>query len=754
MRLSEWTVDYGDGPKPCKVPHAWRQDVDVRWEGPAVYRKRVRIPDDAVCLRFHGISYAAEVAFDGEIVCRHQGIWDAFEVPLEAYRGQTIEVAVSVVKNGGPTYPVRDVASGFLPFVYHTFGGIYKEVELIDGSEPKPKVVSKPVVEVDGSRVWIDSRPFYARGALTWGWYPELGHVNPDLETIRREIKIAKEYGFNLIKFCLWVPPHAYLEELARQGMYGWIELPLWDPTPDPALQAQMAAELERIVEQYKHHPNVPFWTVGCELSTTTPPEYRQRLVQMVKDGVGVHGLVKDNSGGAEMYGGDPQEYGEFYDFHPYCDTPFYPVVLDSLQPGPRTPMPILLGEFNDIDVHRDTARMIAENPYWVSPDPALNDQGVRWQLDFPTVLPGNRFTRPENEAAHHKLMEGSKRKAEFIRKTVQEAVRSHSDIAGYVITGWIDTPISTAGFVDEHGEPRYPAMEVRRWNGPDSLFVIPNRRPPWVNGGNRPGWVDPLNHACGPVHLKIGAHSERGLHGVLEWDIIRFSWEGGRKGRIAIGESLPIDVTPLTSTQIGEVYWRAEEPGGYLLRVNFAGQTNAWPLWVTAPWTKEELAEWEIYDPASLLDPVAPLASGTGVKGLIATRIPHDLAERLARGQNVLLFLVDEGTKPMPFWREAAYEFESSFWSPLGFNEAWERLLAVSPDRSVDPAFLAAFGEARVLLNRIDTRTYAESPMLAQVGSLITTTLRPFGGLGIQPAGLPRNPAGQELLRGLLRLF
>src|SRR5687768_12658657 len=80
---------------------------------------------------------------------------------------------------------------------------------------------------------------------------------------------------------------------------------------------------------------NTIIWTAGCELGTTTSAAYRQRLTKMVKDHTGSP-LVKDNSGGSEMYGGDLREFGDFYDFHPYCDTPLYPPVLDSLLPGPR----------------------------------------------------------------------------------------------------------------------------------------------------------------------------------------------------------------------------------------------------------------------------------------------------------------------------------------------------------------------------------------------------------------------------------
>jgi hypothetical protein len=69
-------------------------------------------------------------------------------------------------------------------------------------------------------------------------------------------------------------------------------------------------------------------------------------------------------------------------------------------------------------------------------------------------------------------------------------------------------------------------------------------------------------------------------------------------------------------------------------------------------------------------------------------------------------------------------------------------------------PAF-PSVREWRIVMNRIDTRTYREAPILVEgrsySGRLIATTLRPFGGLGIQPIGVPNNPAGAWLLSSIL---
>ena len=741
--IKSWTVDYGDGePQTVQIPHAWKQDMDVRSEGPVQYSTQIEVPNSPSILWFEGVSYEAAVSIEGQPVLTHRGIWDAFEVPLDRWSGKTINVTVDVTKNGGERFPVKDVASGFLPFVYHTFGGIWGEVEIREASVP----VSFPNtrVQVAGHKIYVDDRPFHIRGLLHWGWYPDLGHHNAPEEVIRREIQESKKLGFNLMKFCLWVPSHRYLEILREEGMEAWLELPLWDPSSDQDRLDEIGEEIERIVRQYRHHDNIIVWTVGCELSHATPPVYRKRLVDLVKNLTGCP-LVKDNSGGAEMYGGDLQEFGDFFDYHPYCDTPFYPVVLDSLLPGPREQAPILLGEFNDIDIHRDLVRIHDEMPYWASAMPELNDKGVRWQHDLPYFLRNQADTLGDDLDRHHRLMESSRQKSLFMRKYVHEAVRSRDPIAGYVITGIRDTPISTSGFFDDWLTPRFSPHECLPWNSQDTLFLIPTRRPPWVDGGNRPGWLDPFNHFVGQVFFKVGIHSERNVGGGLVWQIARTD------GRVvARGTDQLLSVYELEACEVGQISWFCTEPGQYRLTAEFGDATNNWDFWVEE---KADFSGWSLDDPFRLAG-----AWNSQGDGVIQVGTLDRLTSVLESGGKGVVLLNGVGTKAMPFWREAMYEFSDH----CPFKDKWGRLLAVSGDSAIDQAFIAEnlpeAATTEILMKRIDVRTYEEAPMILKAtgptGSAIITTLRPYGGLGVQPFGIEKNPAGNALLKELINLL
>ncbi len=734
--VRHWTVDYCDGSstEQVTVPHAWKQDIALSHEGPVVYRTTIEVPNRPSKLRFSGISYSAEITIDGKVAAQHTGIWDAFDVSLSEFAGKKAEVSVKVIKNGGPTYPVRDVASGFLPYVFHTFGGIHGEVGIVEDDlclyQPLP---STQRVSTHGSEIYVNEQPFYMRGILHWGWYPDLGHTNPPSDLIRNEVQQVKKLGFNLIKFCLWVPSQAYLEIMKQEGLEAWIELPLWDPTPDPAKQSKIAAEFEEIVRQYRHHDNILMWTVGCELSEATSPEYRQHLVQLIKNLTGSP-LVKDNSGGAEMYGGSLKEFGDFYDFHPYCELTYYPQVLDSLLPGPRNVQPMLLGEFNDSDVHRNLPRLANEIPYWCSTLSELNDQGVRWQHDLPGFLGKNRFAQDPEKNGHDKLAESSRRKTLFIRKWVQEAVRARSEISGYVITGMRDTPISTSGFFDDWDQPRFTSMECASWNSETCLFVIPNRRPPWVQGGNRPGYNDPFNQFVGQIFFKVGIHSECPLTGGLLW---RLSDEDSNVVAQGCGDF--VHVAPLASQQISQIEWTSTVPGKYRLDVEFENVKNSWTVWISEKFGDADGSFWKTHDPSQQFG----FTSHSG-EAALSTQWQADTTG--------LFVLSGSGTVPCPFWREAAYEFlHKPFWEDLNFAENWERFVPIAPDRALSLEWLKPLGQrVEILMNRVDVRTYVEAPVLVRVGNSFITTLRPFGGLGIQPCGIPSNAAGADLVRGI----
>ncbi|MBS1707387.1 MAG: hypothetical protein JSS65_01555 [Armatimonadetes bacterium] len=723
-----WTVDYGQGPHAVSVPHVfWDDRIDIRWEGPATYRTSVQARAQE-WLVFEGVSYEAVVSFNGHHVLTHRGIWDAFSIDLSPWTGQSVDVEVKVTKNGGATFPVKDVLSGFLPYVDSTFGGLYRPVRVVESAtdplEPEPK--PKQRIGVQGTKLWLDNRPWFMRGVLTWGWYPDYRHPAPPLAFFEEEWKRVKELGFNTVKFCLWLPPHEAIEALKKRDLVAWVELPLWMPTGDEQRLSEMEEEIKRIVLQYRHHDNIVCWTVGCELSESTPPEFRQRLTEFVLEESGCP-LVKDNSGGAEMYGGDPREFGTFDDFHPYCDLMYYPQVLQSLAHGPREKRPILLGEFNDFDHVRDLDALAREMPYWASNDPALNEQGVRWQYDFPPMLEAREGVRwPQTDWSYTGVAEMDELKSEFIRKRVMESVAAIEDVAGWVVTGLDDTPISTSGV--KRGpramwKPRHP------YNRSNQFFVVPRRCPPWVRGGNRPGWSSQDNFFSGLVQLTVGVRSEAGGQATYRRFLGSFDQETDLDETFTLN---PPAGVPVVAFRI-EQAMKAGRHGLSLFDQSDQDVEWTWFFQVFDRLTANDLQGYRI-EPRDG-HPLAELPWDT--EGELVTVGDEDHAEA------AVSFGVQSAAMPAPFWRECI-QMTADPGDEIG---DWSLLHDVASDYVLPP-------DDEVLLRRIDTRTYKEGSYITRrPNGQIVTTLRPWGGLGIQPPNIQNNPAGHWLIRRLIEL-
>jgi len=724
-----WTVDYGQGPRPVSVPHVfWDDRIDIRWEGPATYKTTIEARAEH-WLVFDGVSYEAVVSIDGEHVLTHRGIWDAFSVDLSLWAGRSVEVEVKVTKNGGATFPVKDVLSGFLPYVDSTFGGLYQPVRVVssatDPLAPQPKPAQR--ISVQGTKLLLDNRPWFMRGVLTWGWYPDYRHPAPPLAVFEEDWKRVKDLGFNTVKFCLWLPPHEAIEALREFDLVAWVELPLWMPTGDEQRLAEMEEEIKRIVLQYRHHDNIVCWTVGCELSESTPPEFRQRLTEFVMEETGCP-LVKDNSGGAEMYGGDPREFGTFDDFHPYCDLMYYPQVLQSLAHGPREKRTILLGEFNDFDHVRDLDALAREMPYWASNDPALNEQGVRWQYDFPPMLERGEGVRWDESGPYsfEWAQAASEDKAEFIRRRVMETVASLDDLSGWVVTGWDDTPISTSGV--SRG-PRTIWKGCHPYNRANQFFVVPRRCPPWVHGGNRPGWHSVDCHFSGLVQVTVGVRSEAGGRVRVRRMFNRFDLDLG------IDDIVEADV--VADCPVPFLRLERELPAGRygMALFDLDDQDIEWTRYfdVVDCLTKDDLGGYRIRSHTD--HPLAGLPwDEDGVLVVVGDQ-GHEEAG--------IVCGVAEGALPAPFWRECI-QLPAV---PDLFQTCPWLLHDVASDYVLPP-------DDDVLLRRIDTRTYTEGSYITRrPNGQIVTTLRPWGGLGVQPPNIKHNPAGHWLIRELIRL-
>lgn len=349
-------------------------------------------------------------------------------------------------------------------------------------------------VERVGKDVEINGRPTYLRGVLHWMAYPQRFSPSPNRETIVAEFDKIRSLGFNLVKLCLVVPDDLYFQVADEMGMLLWIELPMWLPKVTDRFRRRVPEEYRAILRRVRNHPSVVVYTLGCELSRDADAEFLGGLYRLVKEET-ASPLVRDNSGGAEAYGGAEVEFADFADFHFYAEANQFTDLVDYFVPPGRPPRPLLFGEYADSDTLRSVAsvaKRLGGEPYWMHPHPVENPKGVRWDYHVTTHLERLATLRtagicePEAELTRRSY----ERSCEY-RKAIIERTRLHPAPTGYVVTNIQDTPVTTSGVLDDFGEAKFPPEVFGRFNADTVVVVSRDRRRTWRSGGDRRQFLD-----------------------------------------------------------------------------------------------------------------------------------------------------------------------------------------------------------------------------------------------------------------------
>lgn len=611
-----------------------------------------------------------------------------------------------------------------------------------------------------GNQILLNGKPVFPRMVLSWGWYPDQIAPNPSAARIRADLERLRALGYNGVKLCLWFPPQVYFDLADELGMLLWVELPVWLPVMNEFFKRQAPDEIAALVRQARNHPAVILYTLGCELNEEADPATVQSLTRLVKNLAG-DALVRDNSGSSEAYGGTLDEWAEFYDHHFYADQQFMRPLLDDFAPGWRKPQPWLFGEFCDYDTLRDIPRLQARRPsppWWE----VANPQGARASVDLVDQLARLQESGLWERAGElHRL---SVRQGLLHRKLTVELVRSRTDTSGYVITGEVDTPITTAGMWDELGEVKFESGAFRQFNQDTVVVLGWRRRREWVARGDRPIYWDRFCYRAGErvrAHLVVSHFGPEAGETAFEWEA---AFPGG--GVIAVGAGRGGWIEPGEAREVGLAEFTAPEVArprrmDFRVRVRVGRKTteNSWRMYVfpADPWAGVGLVF--LHDPRGRL---AGLPAGLGESGDRAgvglfTVWDEKLAGWVAAGGRGVLLLERDGMPSplpkveVPFWREALkVAHPHSAWGDFPEpDDAQVQFYGLAPDVALDARDLS--DEKEWILRRVDTRQirlleYAVELKLG-AGRLIASTLRVDGGLGDQPSGVAHNPAGMHLL-------
>lgn len=631
-----------------------------------------------------------------------------------------------------------------------------------------------------GDQLLYNDEPLMVRGILSWGWEPQRIAPNYTPEQARGEMRRVRQLGFNLVKLCLFVPNQVYFEIADQEGMLLWLELPMWLPQITPAMHETIKAEYAAMTRLALDHPSVVLYSLGCELSQVVGGRLLEDLNTVVRDLVtGV--LVCDNSGSGESYGGLDFDFSDFTDYHPYCDIHYFEALLDNWRRDWQSPRPWIFGEFCDSDTFRDINEMIAcnggERPWWMTRDNPV----TTWRPESLAMMEQeSRLQQAQPGFSPQEIVEISYAQSFVERKYILESLRRRRGIGGYVLTGLLDTPISTSGIWDDLGRLKWDPAQFLPINGEAVLSLDVTRKRRWHHGGDRPDRLDVFNHLTGTTVrwnvILFFAGKDHFKGGTWSWSLVHSDGTVICSG----SEEVIQEMQPGVPQELGRITCAlplVHKGTEYCLAISLGNHgsvvANHWPIWVY-PEMPTPPAGMGIYDPMGQLLVGEEWFSGVPAiqnvrdfprVGLILTPVLDEALLRFVKKGGKLL-LLHQGSGPLPirhcpFWRESIILFpEHPLWDSFPHcGYAGMQFFSTATDIAFDSSQLAnslpGLNALAPMMRRLDARQFHMSEYLFEarvgLGTLIGCSLRLQGGMGVQPHGMKRNIAGSALLSMIL---
>ena len=305
-------------------------------------------------------------------------------------------------------------------------------------------------IVTDGDRFVLNGQPRVPRGVLNWGYAPSSVAPSLDEEWMRTEIEFAQQRGFNLMKFCLWIPPKRYFELCDELGMLAWVEYPTWHPQLDGKHLEELRREYAEFFEFDRNHPSVILRSLTCETGPSAELAVIQSLYDLCKAYI-PGALVVDDSSWISW-----NRVYDFFDDHPYGNNHTWVATLTRLKEyiAQRETKPLMLGEAIAADSWTVPHAAILE---YAESSPAHGPWSVADNLRWQSAL-NDLATRRGRRFDAESLHETSIHYGMLMRKYQIETYRREVPYGGYVVSVIRDFPKAAMGLIDFENQPKNSA--------------------------------------------------------------------------------------------------------------------------------------------------------------------------------------------------------------------------------------------------------------------------------------------------------
>jgi hypothetical protein len=432
-------------------------------------------------------------------------------------------------------------------------------------------------VSFEGRRLYLNGEPLFIRGALDQGYYPKTLYRPCEDDLFEREIRTAKELGFNLLRKHIKPAHPDWVEAADRLGILVWEEVANPGRYTERS-KREVREQARSLIERDYNRPSVIVWSlyneewgIGHHHDETyvwDDPEKQQVLGDLYEDAKSWDStrLVCDNSGWAHVA-------TDLNDYHQYFASPDrsaeWADMLDHVLTHPQEnyaaewtdphETPVLISEFGtwglcDTDRLRD---LYDGNPPWFYHPFLVPEEHRGGDLDSHHLHleSGVRrspagFDERYEETAFPEMFDGLDEATEtwqwreFVSLKDQiEELRRRDEVAGYVITEWTDVEWEFNGILDYLREEK--AFHNRFAEINDTVCVTAEPQ-------SHVGWADE------PFALDLSVVNDTGTGGdaTVEWTV--------RDGDEAVASGVEeTTLEPFGTTGLEVVSFVLEAPDG-----------------------------------------------------------------------------------------------------------------------------------------------------------------------------------------------
>lgn len=172
------------------------------------------------------------------------------------------------------------------PFLYHVTATLHSGGG-IGSADVLTSTTGLRRIEAQGSALYLNGEQLYLRGVLDQGYWPETGLTAPGPEALLRDLELARDAGFTMIRKHLKFEDPRQLHYADRLGMLMWVEPPSIGRYAPESVSAFESLVPEMILK-YGNHPSVIIWGLyneewGLDWQAAEDPE-RAAALQRISE--------------------------------------------------------------------------------------------------------------------------------------------------------------------------------------------------------------------------------------------------------------------------------------------------------------------------------------------------------------------------------------------------------------------------------------------------------------------------------------